>query len=193
MGCRGQVGILSFNGNKTLTTGGGGAILTSDHNLAKHAKHITTTAKLPHAFQFMHDQVGYNYRMPNINAALGCAQLEKINEFLAAKRKLAHVYESAFKNIQGVRFIKEPHYAKSNYWLNAFVLDKQFEHLKEPIVEELMRNKIMVRPLWNLQHTLPMHQHCPRMPLTIAESLYQRLIKIPSSALLGMKNTCAVS
>ena len=181
------MGVLSFNGNKIMTTGGGGAILTNDSQLAKKAKHITTTAKIPHAYTFTHDEVAYNYRLPNINAALGCAQLEQLTQFIQTKRNLAKHYQEAFANLSGLRVIEEPNYAKSNYWLNAFILDDNLEKYRDRILETLIQHGVMARPLWNLQHTLPMYQHCPRMSLTVCEKLHQRLIKLPSSFKFGME------
>ena len=185
VGHRGIAGILSFNGNKIVTAGGGGAILTDDDAIAKKAKHLTTTAKLPHGFYYEHDQVGYNYRLPNINAALGCAQLEQLPHFLKVKRKLADTYAQAFKAISDVKFIEEPEYAKSNCWLNAILLDKEFADVRDSLLELLNEHKIGARPVWNLMHTLQMYQDCPRMDLSIAEDLAARLISIPSSAFLG--------
>lgn len=186
VGHRGMSGALSFNGNKIITTGGGGAVLTNHAKLAKLAKHITTTAKVSHPWAFQHDQVGYNYRLPNLNAALGCAQLEKITHFLEAKRLLAEKYQQVFFTMKTVRFIKEPVYAKSNYWLNAILLDDSRADLRDPLLDAMNKLGIMARPLWNLQHTLPMYKDSPKMPLPIAENLHKRLIKIPSSACLGM-------
>jgi len=185
VGQRGLVGALSFNGNKIMTTGGGGAILTDHADVAKRAKHLTTTAKLPHAWAFQHDQVGYNYRLPNLNAALGCAQLEKMTIFLEAKRKLAKKYEKMFKNLDYIRFLKEPEHSKSNYWLNAFVLDDSIDQFRDQLIESFIEKGIMVRPLWNLQHTLPMYQYAPHMPCPVAEKLQKKLIKVPSSFQLG--------
>jgi len=187
VGHMGLVGALSFNGNKIITTGGGGAILTNEIQIAKLAKHMTTTAKLPHPWLFEHDQVGYNYRLPNINAALGCAQVEQLSKFLNAKRMLAEKYQEIFSGLVGLRFVKEPDYAKSNYWLNALLLDSSFESARDSLLETLNKNNIMSRPFWNLLHTLPMYKDAPRMPLFVAESLHKRLVKIPSSALLGMR------
>ncbi len=127
----GKISALSFNGNKVVTTGGGGAILTNDINIAKQAKHITTTAKLPHKWNFNHDQVGYNYRLPNINAALGCAQLEQLPTFLEKKRSLAEQYQRAFNLIKGITFFTEPEFAKSNYWLNVLLLDRENSHYRD--------------------------------------------------------------
>lgn len=181
VGHAGLLGILSFNGNKIMTTGGGGAILTDDPHIAKRAKHITTTAKVPHAWRFAHDELGYNYRLPNINAALGCAQLEQMNEFLRAKRELAAIYQHAFMGVQGVKLLKEPPFAKSNYWINALILDEPYANLRDQLLDEMISTGIMVRPLWELQHHLPMYSACPRMLLSIAEKLARRLIQIPSS------------
>jgi perosamine synthetase len=181
VGHRGLAGALSFNGNKIITTGGGGAILTDDEKLAKKAKHITTTAKQPHPWAFDHSEVAYNYRLPNLNAALGCAQLEQLEKFIDAKRLLAQKYQTIFEEIKEIRVIKEPSHSKSNYWLNAFLLDNAIAEHRDKILELLIKNGVMVRPLWNLQHTLPMFQGCPRMPLPVAENLIKRLIKIPSS------------
>ncbi|HLB43364.1 MAG TPA: LegC family aminotransferase [Gammaproteobacteria bacterium] len=185
VGHRGLLGALSFNGNKIITTGGGGAILTNNIELAKRAKHITTTAKLPHPWLFQHDQVGYNYRLPNINAALGCAQMEQLLQFLNAKRVLAQKYYDAFINLSGIKFVKEPNDTKSNYWLNALLLDESYADLHNELLNAMIKQGLGVRPLWNLQHTLPMYRDCPHMPLHIAISLQKRLIKIPSSTFLA--------
>lgn len=181
----GKLSILSFNGNKIVTTGGGGAILTNDVELGNIAKHITTTAKIPHKWKFEHDMVGYNYRLPNINAALGCAQLEQLPQFLEKKRRLAEQYANAFANIQGIKFFKEPEFAKSNYWLNAVLLDEQYASQRDAVLEATNDNGIMTRPAWKLMPKLPMFRLCPQMDLTIAESLERRIINIPSSACLG--------
>jgi len=184
----GQTGLLSalsFNGNKTITTGGGGTILTNDEELGRLAKHITTTAKVPHRWSFNHDMIGYNYRMPNINAALGCAQLEKLTDFLAAKRFLAGLYSEAFAGITGVRFFSEPDNSRSNYWLNAIILDEDYAKQRDNVLACLNDAGYMSRPAWTLMHRLPMFCHCPQMKLDVAESLEQRLINIPSSSVLG--------
>lgn len=184
----GNFGILSatsFNGNKIVTTGGGGAILTNDEALAKAAKHISTTAKLPHRWAFVHDQVGYNYRMPNINAALGCAQLEQLDRFVRDKRALAEKYRLAFENIGGITFFKEPAYAKSNYWLNACILSEENAFMRDEILTQTNDAGLMTRPAWTLMHKLTLFQDCPHMDLSTAENLEQRIINIPSSACLG--------
>lgn len=176
---------LSFNGNKTITTGGGGAILTNDKGLEYLAKHITTTAKEPHRWEFNHDMIGYNYRMPNINAALGCAQLEQLPGFLAAKRELAERYRRAFSSVLGIRFVSEPDDCKSNYWLNTLLLDEKNANQRDALLQATNDIGIMTRPAWTLMHRLPMFADCPKMDLSVAESLEKRLINVPSSAILG--------
>lgn len=181
----GRLSALSFNGNKIVTTGGGGAILTNDQALYQEAKHLTTTAKLPHRWAFVHDEVGYNYRMPNLNAALGCAQMEQIDKFLRQKRALAEAYRNAFEGMPGLRFFTEPFYAKSNYWLNTLILSEENAPMRDAVLEDTNDNGIRTRPAWTLMNRLPMFQNCPRMDLSAAESLEKRIINIPSSAKLG--------
>lgn len=180
-----KLSALSFNGNKIVTTGGGGAVLTDDEALYREAKHLTTTAKLPHPWAFVHDEVGYNYRMPNLNAALGCAQMEQLGKFLCLKRALAEEYRKAFSGVPGIRFFEEPPYAKSNYWLNTLILTEENAHLRDVILEETNRRGIRTRPAWTLMNRLPMFQDCPRMDLSTAESLERRIVNLPSSARLG--------
>jgi perosamine synthetase len=184
-GTFGKVSALSFNGNKVVTTGGGGAVLTNDDALAKHAKHLTTTARLPHQWSFIHDEVGYNYRLPNINAALGCAQLEQLPEFVRRKRELAAAYCKAFAGVGGLKFFTEPADACSNYWLNALTLDQTSAGCRDGLLDAFNAQGIMARPVWTLMHRLPMYQNCPRMPLEAAEDLERRLINIPSSPFLA--------
>ncbi|WP_423055273.1 LegC family aminotransferase [Zhaonella formicivorans] len=180
----GKVSAVSFNGNKTITTGGGGAILTNDEEIGKLAKHLTTTAKLPHKWAFNHDMIGYNYRLPNINAALGCAQLEQLPLFLKNKRALAEKYRKAFSKINGVKFFTEPEFATSNYWLNVLILNKEYAHERDKLLELTYTHGIQTRPVWILMHKLPMYQTCPRMDVSMAESLEARIINIPSSPFL---------
>lgn len=182
------VAALSFNGNKVVTTGGGGALLTNDGVLARAAKHLTTTAKQPHRWSFEHDQLGYNYRMPNLNAALGCAQLEQLTAFIAAKRRLASRYQTLFSGVDGVSVVTEPAFAESNYWLNALLLDEDKAGLRDEILERTNDAGIMTRPAWTPMHHLPMFSACPRMDLSMTESLVRRLINIPSSAILGQRH-----
>jgi perosamine synthetase len=177
----GRISALSFNGNKVMTTGGGGAILTNDVELGRRAKHLTTTAKVPHRWDFVHDQTGYNYRMPNLNAALGCAQLEQLEGFLAEKRDLAQRYIAAFADVPGVRFVVEPAFGRSNYWLNCLLLDKGQEAQRDLILAATNDVGLMTRPAWELMNRLVMHAHCPTADLSGAESIAARLINIPSS------------
>lgn len=177
----GLMSVLSFNGNKIVTTGGGGAILTNDEKLGNLAKHITTTAKTPHPWAFNHDMVGYNYRMPNLNAALGCAQMEALPGFLDRKRALAERYARAFAGVPGVRFVREPAHGRSNYWLNALLVDSDHAAAdRQAILETTNAAGLMTRPAWTLMHRLPMFADCPRMGLEAATDLEARLINIPS-------------
>jgi perosamine synthetase len=184
----GKLSALSFNGNKVITTGGGGAILTNDEELGQLAKHLTTTAKIPHKWEFNHDMVGYNYRLPNLNAALGCAQLEQLPGFLARKRALAEAYGRAFTTVEGVRFMTEPENSQSNYWLNTLLLNETCIAHRDELLALTNDSSIMTRPTWILIHKLPMFKDCPRMDLSVAESLERRLINIPSSASLGVEH-----
>ena len=179
-----KLSAISFNGNKIMTTGGGGAILTDDEEMAKLAKHITTTAKIPHKWEFNHDMIGFNYRMPAINAALGLAQLEQLDSFLEKKRSLAQKYKLILKDLNEITFFEEPEYAKSNYWLNAIILTKGNENLRDQILEKTNTNNIMTRPIWTLLNKLEMFKSSPKMDLSVSESLEQRIINIPSSAWL---------
>ncbi|MEE2745389.1 MAG: LegC family aminotransferase [Pseudomonadota bacterium] len=182
VGSHGKLSVISFNGNKTVTTGGGGAILTNDEDLAKLARHITTTAKLPHPWEYRHDMPAYNYRMPNINAALGCAQLENLPLFLINKRNLAEAYNNAFKSVNGLKFFTEPKFAESNYWLNTLILDQENAEEKDSILNSINEKKFSSRPAWTPMHKLPMFENCPRMDVSESENLYARIINLPSSA-----------
>jgi len=175
-----RLGAFSFNGNKIVTTGGGGAITTDDAALAERGKHLTTTAKLPHAWAFIHDAVGFNYRMPNLNAALGCAQLEQLDGFLAAKRKLAERYRRTLAGVPGVSFIDEPAFARSNYWLNALLLDAESAAERDELLRRCNEDGLLCRPVWTLMHRLPIYADCPRMPMPVAESIEARLVNLPS-------------
>lgn len=181
----GRIAAISFNGNKTITTGGGGAVLTNDEELGKLAKHITTQAKIPHRWAYAHDRIGYNYRMPNINAALGCAQLEKLPEYVEKKRHLAEKYRKALNGVSGVKFFVEPEFAKSNYWLNAILLDEDVANERDNVLETLNDAGIGSRPIWDLMNTMPMFKDCPRMDCNVAEDIGRRLINLPSSVRLG--------
>lgn len=178
----GLLGVLSFNGNKIVTTGGGGAIVTNDETLARRAKHLTTTAKQPHAWAFIHDEVGWNYRMPNLNAALGLAQLEELDGFVVSKRALAERYASAFAEIGGVTFVREPAGTKSNYWLNAILLDEGGSVSRDAVLQASHKAGFLTRPAWTPMHQLAIFGHCPRGDLAVTESLARRLVNLPSSA-----------
>jgi perosamine synthetase len=186
-GTFGLMGTLSFNGNKTITTGGGGAILTNDAALARHAKHLTTTAKLPHAWEYSHDEIGYNYRLPNLNAALGCGQLEQLPAMLAAKRELFTRYQTAFAAAQGVQLMSEPAQCQSNYWLQTLLLNAGHAEQRDAVLKATNDAGFMTRPAWILMHELVPFRDCPRMDLAMAQSLSQRLINIPSSSGLVKK------
>jgi len=180
-GTFGKIGIFSFNGNKIITSGGGGVIVTDDEELAKKAKYITTTAKVPHPYEYIHDEVGYNFRMPNINAALLVAQMENLDNFLENKRELAKKYEEFFKNI-GIEFVEEPVNAKSNYWLNAIKFENKNQ--RDEFLEYSNKNKVMTRPIWRLMNKLPMYENCQRDELKNAEYLEERIVNIPSGVVL---------
>jgi perosamine synthetase len=184
-GNTGRVSALSFNGNKIVTTGGGGAVLTNDPVLGKRAKHITTTARVPHRWNFIHDEVGYNYRLPNLNAALGCAQLERLPDLVRRKRHLASRYERAFAGLGGAKFFVEAPNTQANYWLNAIVLDADLAVARDSVLSALNDAGYMSRPIWTLMHKLPMYAQCPRAELPCAERLEATVINLPSSAKLG--------
>ena len=181
-GTMGKLGVLSFNGNKTITTGGGGAILTNDPELARQAKHLTTTAKLPHAWEYRHDEVGFNYRMPNINAALGCAQLEQLPQFLTSKRDLFLRYQEAFKKVGGVHLMSEPKDCLSNYWLQTIILVENNSVHRDTILAATISAGYMTRPTWVLINELTPFLKMPSMDLSGSSSLSKRAINIPSSA-----------
>ncbi|WP_247411973.1 LegC family aminotransferase [Bradyrhizobium sp. 150] len=188
VGSQARLAALSFNGNKIVTTGGGGAILTNDEELGRRAKHLTTTAKLPHKWAFVHDEIGFNYRLPNLNAALGCAQLEQLAGFLASKRKLAAAYQRAFADIPGVRFSGEPKDTTSNYWLNAILIDESHAGRRDDLLAALNDAGFGARPAWTLMHKLPMFAQNPRGDLSAAESIERRLINLPSSASIRVRD-----
>jgi perosamine synthetase len=178
--------VLSFNGNKIITTGGGGAVITQSGAIYQRLKHLTTTAKLPHPWAFMHDEVAYNYRMPNINAALGCAQLEQIEQFVAAKRALASAYMQAFSGMPGIRVLPSPPDTQSNYWLVTLLADHANESWLNTTLQALQDAGLMCRPVWQPLHLQPMYRHHPRSDLCVTESLAQRIISLPSSVKLGL-------
>lgn len=177
-GTYGKIGVLSFNGNKIITTGGGGVMIFNDEELAGKAKHLTTQAKVPHRWEFVHDAIGYNYRMPNINAALGVAQLENLDLFLNFKRELAGRYDEFFKSI-GMSFFTEPENAKSNYWLNVVLVENRTE--RDVLLKYLNDNGIMARPIWKLMNELEMFKNCQAGDLVSSKWFSDRVINIPSS------------
>lgn len=181
-GTFGLMGTLSFNGNKTITAGGGGAILTNDSEMAKKAKHLTTTAKVAHQWNFVHDEIGYNYRMPNLNAALACAQLEQLPRLIEGKRKLYGLYQAAFKNFDDMNLFSEPKHCKSNYWLQTIVFKSKDMNKRDLLLEATNANGIMTRPAWTLMHMLLTFKDCPKMSLDVARSLSERIVNIPSSS-----------
>ena len=181
----GRLTALSFNGNKIVTAGGGGAILTPDATLAARARHLTTTAKQPHPWAFEHDAVGFNYRMPNLNAALALAQLEQLPRFVECKRTLARRYREALSAVAMASPVVEPAGARSNYWLNACVLASASSAHRDTLIAACHERGLQVRPLWTPMHRLGMYGTCPRMPLTVTEALERALVCLPSSASLG--------
>ena len=180
-GLFGKVGAISFNGNKTITTGGGGMLLFKDEELGKYAKHLTTQAKVPHKWAFYHDHIGYNYRMPNINAALGCAQMENLDRFVENKRETAALYQRFFEG-SDIQFFHEPANCHSNYWLNAVLLPD--EKAKDNFLSYTNEHGIMTRPVWNLMNKLPMFAKCETDDLVNTYWLEQRVVNIPSSVRL---------
>ena len=180
-GSFGLMGVFSFNGNKIITCGGGGALVTNDEKIAKMAKHLTTQAKVPHAWEFKHDHIGYNYRMPNLNAAMACAQLEQLNNFISKKRELAHKYKTFFTNLN-ITFVNEIENAKANYWLNCILLKNKSE--RDNFLKYSNENGVMTRPVWALMNKLPMFANCQTSGLEVSEFIEDRLVNIPSSVRL---------
>lgn len=181
-GLFGKIGVFSFNGNKIITSGGGGMLVTNDETLGKRAKHLTTTAKVPHTWEFFHDEIGFNYRMPNLNAALIVAQLEQLPFFIENKRATASLYKEFFEN-KGIEFFTEPRKAKSNYWLNAILLKNRDE--RDLFLKETNQAGVMTRPVWNLMPDLPMYKSAHSEDLKVARSLADRIVNIPSSVRLS--------
>ena len=181
----GLVSALSFNGNKTVTTGGGGAILTNNDALADNVRRLSDTAKVPHRWLRHHDMIGFNHRMTNMNAALGCAQLEQLESLIERKRKLTNNYETALKPLSGLQFFTETPDCRSNYWLNTIILNADCSAQRDVVLEATNDAGIRTQPLWTPMHKLPMYQDCPRMDLSTAESLFERAINLPSSSFLA--------
>ena len=179
-GLFGKCGILSFNGNKTITTGGGGMIITNDEEFGRRAKHITTTAKIPHKWEFSHDLIGFNYRMPNINAALGCAHLEQLPGFLKSKRNISNKYQDFFEK-QSIKYFSERSGTKSNFWLNAILLNSISE--RDEFLEYTNKNNVMTRPIWKLMNKLDLFKDCFISNIPNAEKMENVVVNIPSSPL----------
>jgi len=185
-GTLGDLGVLSFNGNKIITTGGGGAVLTNHDELARLVRHLCTTARTEAGWNFVHDRVGYNYRMPSLNAALGLAQLEALSRFLRAKRALADRYRHAFEGVAGVRFFVPPAHMESNHWLNTLILDDARGDTRDAVLACMNADGIAARPAWTPMHDLPMFSACPRMPLPVVERLARSIVNLPSSPSLAL-------
>jgi aminotransferase in exopolysaccharide biosynthesis len=181
-GTFGKLGAFSFNGNKVITSGGGGVIVTDDEALAKRAKHLTTTAKIPHKWEYVHDEIGYNYRMPNLNAALLVAQLEQLEKFCESKQKLALKYKEFFSTIDEIKFIEEPSNSKSNYWLQAILLKDKTQ--RDEFLDFTNKNGVMTRPIWRLMNELEMFKDSQCTSLDNAKYLEERIINIPSSVIV---------
>ncbi len=181
-GTFGSTGILSFNGNKVITTGGGGMILTDDKDTALTAKHLTTQAKVPHAWEYKHDHIGYNYRLTNIAAALGCAQMETLDHILEMKRELAEKYQAFFAGTE-YEFFSEPEHCRSNYWLNTIITPSR--HKRDELLEYTNNNGVMTRPVWEPLNRLPMFAHCQTDGLENTAWLADRIVNVPSSAVMN--------
>jgi aminotransferase in exopolysaccharide biosynthesis len=181
-GTLGEFGAVSFNGNKIITAGGGGVVLCRDASDGAHTKHVTTTSKVPHLYEFYHDEPGFNYRMPNLNAALGCAQMEALPSYLEKKRQLAHYYQTFFEG-SDFTFVEEPKYAKSNYWLNAIVCPTK--ESRDELLKKTNDEGVMTRPVWQLMHTLPMFKESMRDSLKNSKWLAERLVNVPSTPLVS--------
>jgi perosamine synthetase len=182
LGTFGDIGCLSFNGNKIITTGGGGAVITNNKNLANKIKHLTNTAKIKHKWEYIHDDIGYNFRMPSLNAALGLAQIENINIFVNAKRRLFLKYTKNFNKILGVKIFKEGKNLKSNYWLQTLIFDKKYKFLKNRLLNYCYKKKIYLRPTWRLISNLKPYNKKQKMDLAGARDITERTINLPSSS-----------
>ena len=181
-----QAGVISFNGNKTITCGGGAVIITENKKLASKIRHLSTTAKKKHPWEYIHDEIGYNYRMTNLNAAIGCAQLENINRIISAKRKNFFLYKRLFKKNKDVQIIQEPNYSKTNYWLITLIIKKN-KKLKNQVLKKLNQSGFQGRSIWKPLHTLKIFEKCPRGKLKNTMDIYNRAINLPSSPILNYK------
>ena len=187
LGSFGDLGVISFNGNKTITTGGGGVILTNNKNLAKKAKHLSGGSKVKHKWEYIHDVAGYNYKLPALNASLGISQLNNLKPLIKRKRQLYMNYKKSLNDLSFITVFKEPKNTKSNYWLQTLLLDKKNKKLKNEIIKVFNENKIMARPAWKLLHTLKHLKKFPKMNLDVCQDLYSRIINVPSSPNLSKK------
>ncbi len=187
LGTFGDIGCFSFNGNKIITTGGGGAIVTNKKNLAKKIKHLVNIAKVNHKWDYIHDDIGYNFKMPSLNAALGLAQITRLRKFLNAKRKLFKEYSKNFKSIEGARIFKESKYSKSNYWLQTLIIDKNHKNLKNRILNYCYKKNFYLRPVWKLISSLKPYQSKQKMNLSGAKDIVDRVINLPSSQSIFLK------
>ena len=187
LGTFGKIGVISFNGNKTITTGGGGVILTNNSKIYKKALHLSLGGKKKHKWEYIHDEAGFNYRMPAINASIGIAQLKKLNKLIKYKRNLYRKYSRNFKNISGFELLKEPKNSFSNYWLQTILLSKKLSKLKNQILSNTNLKNIMTRPIWRPMHLMKCYKHFPKMKLQVSEDIYSRVINLPSSPSLGEK------
>jgi len=185
VGTFGDIGIFSFNGNKIITTGGGGMIVTNNPSLAEKVKHLSSTAKIKHPYEYYHDLVGYNYRMPNINASLGLAQLSKVEKFVELKRNLARLYEEFFKTLDGIEFLREPPNSRSNYWLNAIKFPSKKERTE--FLEFSNKEGVQTRAVWTPMHKLPMYKNCFKIETPNAEKLWELVVNIPSGVSYAFK------
>jgi perosamine synthetase len=184
VGTFGKIGVFSFNGNKIITTGGGGAIVTNDNKLAKKIRHLCSTAKVSHSYKFIHDQVAYNFKMPAINASLGCSQILKLKKLIKKKKKLNLQYQKLFSKTQGVKIYKPQKKVNSNYWLQTLILEKKTKNFKDKIILECLKNGIQVRPLWEIIASLKMYKKCPSMNLKNSRFAYNTVISLPSGVKL---------
>ena len=187
-GLHGKVGALSFNGNKIITTGGGGCVLTNCDKIAAKARHVSTTAKLSHPYDYYHDQVGYNYRMPNLNAALGLSQMKRVEMFLGEKMQLCGAYKNAFARVDGCYFYTHTETSISNYWLQTIVLEEDNIEVRNHVIEQAHQQGLYMRPIWKPLNSLPAFAISPSMKLDVTHSIINRSINIPSSCYLGRQN-----
>ena len=182
LGTYGDIGILSFNGNKIITTGAGGALMTNNLKTYKNADHLSQNAKITHRWKYEYNDLGYNFKMPNLNAALGLAQIERLKRYITSKKKLFNIYKKIFSNNEMLNFFKPPKNLSWNYWLNAILLKSESIKIRNEIISKLNKNGINARPIWQLNHKINIYKDCPKMNLSNAEKLEKKIINLPSSA-----------